>query len=656
MISASQLPINPPERSHRIAATVLMAALLFCSTTSAWGDTARSLEDELGVSTTSHPSSSLSRLTEWKALTAPNGAAYPAQRYAEFLRQQPAWPLQKRIESRYEHALLADNSVQTRQNLCSAFPIARSDLLTACASYLSDVPSQARRLWRETDMPSGETALFLSRFSSYLTPADDLKRYERLERTGPVSLARQQLQRTAPALRPVLTARLANRFATAEADAAFQNSASSNDAMLLYYRVKYLRIHNRLDEATRLWQQTPPKTSTGNLSVPTTAEWQDERTSFVRALLRTDRGDAAQTGFALLNSLPTAEQTPDSHLMAGYIALTLLHAPNQAIPHFRALAEETDLSHRATGLYWLARSMESQHPDQATSFYKKAAALPTTFYGQMALARRTHTALLSTTTRDGRFLAPFKQQLAALPPIPTGNKRLPRPDLVDAATQLQQAGDRKNATLFLSYLLGRTQNDKTVQPTIARLAVTLSLPKPSILAARQLARQGIAFYPGGYPSPSVIFPTSLPRSLIPALIRQESSMDEQAISPRHAFGLTQLLLPTAIQTVKRHSLPYHLTSPADLLDPNINTILGSLFMEDLHNRFGQVLPYTLAAYNAGPGRSKQWQEQMNSPTSPTLADEDNLLRWILLIPYKETRLYIEHIVTDMSLYTVLLEH
>lgn len=631
-----------------------MAIATVCPTVSAWGETTGSLENELGISATQHLPSSSTRLMEWKALTAPNGAAYPAQRYAAFLRQQPAWPLQRRIESRYEHALLTDNSTQTRQNLCPAFPITRSDLLTICASYLPDLPSQARRLWREADMTAGEVNLFLSRFSSYLTPDDELKRYERLERTGPASLARQQLQRTATALRPVLTARLANRFATAEADTSFQKQASSSDAMLRYYRVKYLRIHNRLDEASQLWQQSFPRTSTTTLSAPIATQWQDERTNFVRALLRTERSDAAQTGFALLNALPAAEQTPDSHLMAGYIALTLLHIPDQAASHFRALAKETDLNHRAAGLYWLARSMESQHPDQATSFYKKAAALPTTFYGQMALARRTHTALLSTTNRDMSFLAPLKQQLAALPPMPVGSKQLPRPDLVNAATQLQRAGDRKNATLFMSYLLGRTQDDKAGQPAIARLAVTLGLPKPSILAARQLARQGIAFYPGGYPTPSVIFPTSLPRSLIPALIRQESSMDEQAVSPRHALGLTQLLLPTAIQTAKQHSLPFRLTSPADLLDPNINTTLGSLFMEDLHIRFGQVLPYTLAAYNAGPGRSKQWQDQMNSPTSPTLADEDALLRWILLIPYKETRSYIEHIVADMSLYAVLL--
>lgn len=655
MISAFRTSIKPPGRPGRTILRCVLALACSAPAVTAWGDTSRSLEAELGLSPSVPSASSPSRLDEWKALTAPGGTAYPAQRYAAFLRQQPAWPLQKRIESRYERAMLMETSAQARQALCPAFPIMRSDLLAACASFLPDLPTQARRLWRETDMGPAEQGLFLTRFSAHLTADDELKRYERLERNGPVTLAREQLRRTPPALRPVLTARLANRFATADADAAFQNTDASSDAMLVYYRLKYLRLHDRLDEAIQLWQQPLPTTSVGALSPPTVTQWQDERTNFVRALLRSGRHDAALTGFALLDTIPASSQTEDSHMMAGYIALMLLHDPNRAAPHFKALAAETDLNHRAAGLYWQARSLESQHPDQAGPLFRKAATLPTTFYGQMALARLTHTAFLSATNRDMRFLALLKQQLAALPPMPPAGKS-PRPDLMAAATRLQQAGDNQNATLFLTYLQGRTQDDRAGQPAIARLSTRLGLPKPAILVARQLARQGIAFYPGGYPSPRVMVPTSLPPSLMPALIRQESSMDEYAVSPRHALGLTQLLLPTAIRTAKRHALPYQLTSPADLLDPNINTTIGSLFMEDLQAQFGQVLPYALAAYNAGPGRSRQWQDEIGSPTSPTREDEDSLLRWILLIPYKETRVYIEHIITDMSLYALLLPH
>ncbi|MCX5615669.1 lytic transglycosylase domain-containing protein [Bombella sp. TMW 2.2559] len=629
-----------------------MAFSAVCPAATACGDADTSLEEELGLTTPASTLPSPSRFDEWKALTAPDGGSYPAQRYAAFLRLQPGWPLEKRISSRYERALLATPDPQARQSLCPLFPIIRSDLLAACAPFLPAPATQARRLWQETDMDASESRLFLSRFASFLTPDDELKRYGRLERTGPLAAAQQQLQRTPPTLRPLLAARLANHFATASADAAFQNSASTRDAFLLYYRLRYLRLHDRLDEAIPLWQQPLPGNAITALSPPTSLQWQDERTAFVRALLRTGRSDAAQTGLALLDAIPATEQTPDSHLLAGHVALMRLHDPDRAASHFQILASAADLNQRATGLYWMARTLEGRHPDQAASFYRKASALPTTFYGQLALAHLNHSPFLSTSQRDSQFLAALKQRLAALPPV-TGGQSRPRPDLMDAATRLQNSGDLINATLFLTYLQGRTQNDRDGQIAIARLARSLHLPKAAILVARQLARQGIAFYPDGYPASSVMIPTSLPNGLMPALIRQESSMDEFAVSPRHALGLTQLLLPTAIQTARRHNLPYTLTGPLDLLDPNVNTTIGSFFMEDLHTRFGHVLPYALAAYNAGPTRSRQWQEQMNSPASPGPEDEDTLLRWLLLIPYKETRLYIEHIEADMSLYALL---
>lgn len=649
---SSLTPPDFPKKPRLLRGGLLLALALLQPVSMARGDADRSLEEELGLTTPVSSASSASRLDEWKALTAPDGGSYPAQRYAAFLRQRPAWPLEKRISSRYERALLATPDPQTRRSLCPAFPITRSDLLSACVPFLSDPASQARRLWRDTDMTASESRSFLSRFATSLTPDDELKRYERLERTGPLSLARQQLQRVPSSLRPLLAARLANRFATAEADAAFQTVPATSDDFLLYYRLRYLRLHDRLDEAVQLWPQSSSRKAASSLTAPTILQWQDERTSLVRALLRTGRNDAPQTGSALLETIPASEQTPDSHLMAGYVALSFLHDPGRAIPHFRALAAMTDLNQRATGLYWMGRAMEDGHPDQAASFYRKAAALPTTFHGQLALARLNHSPFLSTPLRDARFRSALRQQLAARPPVPAAGQARPRPDLIDAATRLRQSGDMMNATLFLTYLQGRTQTDRTAQIAVARLAVSLDLPKAAILAARQLARQGLTLYPDGYPPPTVALPTSLPDGLMPALIRQESSMDSFAVSPRHALGLTQLLLPTAIQTARHHNLPYSLTSPSDLLDPTVNVTIGSLFMDDLLARSGNVLPYALAAYNAGPTRSRQWQDQMDSPAAPTLDDEDTLLRWIMLIPYRETRLYIEHIEADMSLYAI----
>lgn len=592
-----------------------------------------------------------SRFEEWRALIASDGTNYPPTRYAAFLAQKPDWPLQKRIESRYERALLAEPDPTVRQTLCPSRPIQRADLLATCAPFLPNLAQQARRLWREQPMDGEQMALFLRQFTPYLTPEDEIARYELLEHTGPINTAKQQIERTPELWHALFYARLTNRFSTSDADALYQANAASSDPSLLYYRLKYLRLHDRLDEATSLWLTKKPGTASSPLLPPSPADWQTERANFVRALLRTGRVEAASTGFTIMQAIPPHQQTPETRSLMGYIAFTFLHNPPQAHPYFKALAEENDLNKHAEGLYWLARTEESLHPHTALEAYKKASNYPTTFYGQLALAHITHAPFLSSSLRNADFYEALQRQLRTLPPTPAGHNPA-REDLLQASIDLWHEGDAFNAMLILAYLQVHEADDKAAQLAIARLALSLPLPKIAILATRQLARLGVAFYPGGYPSLPLASSPALPNGLLPALVRQESSMDEAAISPRHAIGLTQLLLPTAQQIIRQHHLSYKLTSAHDLQDPETNLTIGSLYLEDMLSRFNNVLPYTLAAYNAGPTRAKRWQDEMESPITPSVDDEDILLRWVLLLPYKETRLYIEHIEADMSLYAL----
>ncbi|MCX5614050.1 lytic transglycosylase domain-containing protein [Bombella saccharophila] len=597
-------------------------------------------------------SQSSSRFEEWRALIAPDGNTYSATRYAAFLSQKPDWPLQKRIESRYEHALLVTTDPQERRTLCPSRPISRTDLLISCAPFLSDVAPQARRLWREQVINPEEAKLFVEHFAPYLTPEDEIIRYTKLEYSGPLEIAKQQIQRTPEEWHSLFYTRLANRFSMPDADELYQANAANPDPTLIYYRLKYLRLHDRLDEATQLWLSKPINTD-NILPTPLTAiEWQTEQTNFIRALLRTENPGSAQTSFTILQATPFYQQTAETRTLMGYIALTLLHNPEQARPYFKALSEETDLNKRAEGLYWLARTEEdNSHPHSALEFYKKAREYPTTFYGQLALAHLTHTPFLASNIRSPTFLTALAKELAKQPASPTGHT-LARTDLVDACTQLSQDGDVSNATFILAYLQAHTMADHTAQADIARLALSLHIPKIAVLSTRQLTRLGISFYPEGYPPLPLETTTTLPYGLLPALVRQESSMDASAISPRHAIGLTQLLLPTAKQVIRQHQLPYSLITAEALKDPEINLTIGSHYLADMLARFENVIPYTLAAYNAGPTRSQRWQTQMNSPQTPTLDDEDILLRWILLLPFKETRLYIEHIEADLSLYAL----
>ena len=83
-------------------------------------------------------------------------------------------------------------------------------------------------------------------------------------------------------------------------------------------------------------------------------------------------------------------------------------------------------------------------------------------------------------------------------------------------------------------------------------------------------------------------------SLVAEVIRVESGGDPQAVSPKGAMGLMQLMPATW------RMLRARLELGDDPFDPRDNILAGAAYLRDLHDRYGA--PGFLAAYNAGPGR------------------------------------------------------
>ena len=87
--------------------------------------------------------------------------------------------------------------------------------------------------------------------------------------------------------------------------------------------------------------------------------------------------------------------------------------------------------------------------------------------------------------------------------------------------------------------------------------------------------------------------------LLQALIAAESGFDTQAVSPKGAVGLMQLMAPTAarygVKSDRRSSIAQKLTDPA------VNLSAGARYLRDLIAMFPGRLDLALAAYNAGEG-------------------------------------------------------
>lgn len=106
-----------------------------------------------------------------------------------------------------------------------------------------------------------------------------------------------------------------------------------------------------------------------------------------------------------------------------------------------------------------------------------------------------------------------------------------------------------------------------------------------------------------------------------------------------ATGLMQLMPATAKETARRFGIP--LQSPQQVLNPNVNIQLGAAYLSQIYSQFKGNRVLASAAYNAGPGRVRQWLKN---------AEHLPFDVWVENIPFDETRQYVQNVLTYSVIY------
>ncbi|MCB9635345.1 MAG: transglycosylase SLT domain-containing protein [Sandaracinus sp.] len=390
--------------------------------------------------------------------------------------------------------------------------------------------------------------------------------------------------------------------------------------------------------------------------VPTHSLADDAR--FRLALVERDRGqlDAAA---ALLEELVT--RYPDGDMRGEALFVLALDAhgagdKDAALRHLGRLlvgglyevpSEDVEGLRGRAG-YWRAKVLAElgRTDDAIEGWLAVARAWPLTYYAQLATSRLRELA----PTRAAELEAELRAEETPL--------RFAWRAELDAPwfgrfVELLRVDARDEALAELEHAGALRGDDDLAWIAVACLAQSGALPEVARLVRRRLEDfrrrppRGMArhfwrlAYPRAY-APLVeeaAAAAEVPASFVRAIAREESSFDPNAVSWAHAYGLVQVILPTA----RRHA--DGLTIDARTLRrPEVNLAVGSRYMRSLRDRYATNPAVVPAAYNAGQGALDRWlRERGQLP----------LDEFVERIPYDETRRYTRRVLQTWSVYTWL---
>lgn len=553
--------------------------------------------------------------------------------YRRFLARRGNWPGLDRLRAHGERSLTPDGAPQTvldffanRDPLSGEGAVAYARALRATGQAgLAD--ATLVEVWRTYGLDESGHAAMIQAAPALLAP-HHTARADMLLWRWKTEAAALMLPLLGPDQRQLTEARIALIDNSGDRQAKLQAvpAALRTTPGLLYDRYNWLANQGARSQAIEILQSQSRSADT--LQHP--FRWAGWRRALARWKMR--EGDT-RTAYDLASNhhLTDGSAYSDLEWLAGYIALTYLERPTIALQHFIAMRGNVS-SPISVGRaeYWIARS-HAQLGDagNANAAYTRAAQHQTSFYGLLAAER---------------IGLPLTPDLAAPAQYPDWRySDIMTNELVQAGLMLLSAGERGKAVLFFAQL-GRELPREQIM-ALGGLLGDMDEVYFQVLLGKAAAERGMIL-------PELYFPThpltalDLPveDALALSIARRESEFRADAGSPVGALGLMQLMPATAQEVAGSLDLPYRrgqLTA-----DWQYNATLGSQYLANLIEEFGDTPVMVAAGYNAGPSRPRQWMDLRGDPR----LNEVDVVDWIEHIPFRETRNYVMRVTESIPVY------
>lgn len=336
-----------------------------------------------------------------------------------------------------------------------------------------------------------------------------------------------------------------------------------------------------------------------------------------------------------LNYIDKNQIYANIEFLKGWLSIRKFKDANKAISHFHKqnILSETN-SEKAKANYWLSEAYFLSNNFEMGNFYlNKSADYINTFYGQVSYNK----------------LSQYDYEFPELDYKEDYEVSFHNDSHEIIASLLAAAGKKYFAAKFINNEVS-TENGPNNLDRLSNMAYRYYLPQTAIQIAKkdQLSKNSILnMYPIDYfpLAHTDEFKAKEFPELIYAIIRQESEFSSEAISHSGALGLMQIMPSTGKMLARQEKLDF--SEDRLIEDPIYNVQLGTRYISDLIDDFDGSYVYAISSYNAGPNRVKKWVKAHKT---------DDILDWIELIPYRETRSYVKNVLRNTQFYRILLNN